>query len=438
MSDYGFPFHSIEELYRFGADQPFPLPAPGDAAALSAPVRGAGFTLPNALAIQPMEGCDADERGAPTELTYRRYRRYGGSGAGLIWAEAIAVSADSRANPRQLMITPDNVAAFSDLIGQTRAAARDAGFPAPVIIAQLTHSGRFSKPGGQLAPLRGCANATMDAHQRIEGDRGILTDEQLDALPERFAAATALCREAGFDGVDVKACHLYLLSELLGAFDRAGRYGGEFDNRVRLLLDCADAASAQLRGGVLAARVNLYDGSAARWGAAEDLSLSLDEPLRLVAALAGRGVSLINVTMGTPYFNPHVNRPYARGGYQPPEHPLAGVGRLLSGCARAQRAAPDAVCVATGFSYLRHLAPAVAAGLVASGGCRSVGFGRQALAYPDFAADILEKGAMAERKSCLTCGLCTVIMRAGGRVGCPVRDSALYAGELRRAQGGRA
>jgi hypothetical protein len=143
------------------------------------------------------------------------------------------------------------------------------------------------------------------------------------------------------------------------------------------------------------------------------------------------GVSLFNITMGTPYLNPHVNRPYNKGGYVADEPPIAGVKRLLDGCRAAQQAAPDAACVATGFSYLGELAPKVAAALVKSGGARVAGFGRMAFAYPDFVKDIIEKGEMDKKKCCVTCSLCTKIMRGGGFVGCPVRDEA-YKGELKK------
>lgn len=433
---FGFPFQSLADVYASCADSPYPLPERGDVSILARPVLGEGFTLSNALVVQPMEGCDADEGGAPTDWTLRRYERFAAGGSGLLWMEAISVAPEARANPRQLMIREDNVASFAALIARAKEAARKAGWPAPKFIAQLTHSGRFSRPLDAKMPIRAQRNAVLDRHQQLPEDWPIISDAELEALPALFARATRLCRQAGFDGVDVKACHLYLLSELLGALDRPAPYGGCYENRTRLYLQCVDAARAAIGGGILAARVNLYDGEAAAWGVGEGLSLDLAEPLRLLADLRARGVSLVNVTMGTPYFNPHVNRPYARGGYEHPECPTWGVARLLYGCLRAQRAVPDVVCVATGLSYLRHFAPEIAAGLIAAGGARAIGFGRQAFAYPNYAADILREGAMRPERCCLTCGLCTKIMRAGGRPGCPVRDAQWYLPEYRRVLGG--
>ena len=439
---YGFPFHSLDGVYARAAKGPYPLPAPGEVSLLGRRVRGPGFELKNALAVQPMEGCDADGGGAPTDWTMRRYRRFAAGGAGLIWVEAVAVCPEGRANPHQLMITEENAQAFRDLAATIRTAAEEAGLEPPRVVAQLTHSGRWSRPEGVPAPIRAWTSPVLDAHQGLPEEYPVITDGELERLPEQFAHAARLLMEAGFDGVDVKACHLYLMSELLGAKGRPGPYGGDYAGRTRLhlmLVDACRGALAGREGAILAARVNLYDGEAGAWGVGADGAMDLTEPLQLVRDLAARGVGLLNLTMGTPYYNPHVNRPYATGGYEPPEDPLFGVGRLLHGCAQAQQAAPEAVCLATGFSYLRQFAPPVAAGLIAAGGAKVCGFGREAFAYPDFAGDILEHGAMRPERCCVTCGLCTQIMRRpGGRPGCPVRDTEWYLPEYRRVTGGDA
>ena len=434
---FGFPFQSTQALYD-SQKGPYPLPPQGDTAILARPVQGRGFTLKNAMVVQPMEGCDGDKTGAPTDWTLRRYRRFAAGGAGLLWMEAVAVDPDVRANPCQLMITEENVQAFAHLLDEARRAADEAGLERPKIIAQLTHSGRWSRPYDEKKPIRNWKSPVLDAHQNLPEDYPIITDAELEALPAKFGRAARLCMQAGFNGVDVKACHLYLMSEMLGGFDRPGPYGGSYENRTKIYFDCVDAARAEIGGGILAARINLYDGEAGRWGVGGNLSLDLREPLRLVRDLAARGVTLMNITMGTPYFNPHVNRPYARGGYEQPENPVDGVARLLYGCSRAQKEVPDVVCVATGMSYLRQYGPAIAAGLIEQGGAKCVGWGRGSFAYPDFAKDIIETGEMAPNKCCVACGSCTKIMRQPtGRPGCPVRDTAWYQPEYQRVLGGK-
>lgn len=404
------------------------LPYSDDLSILSKPVIGRGFEIKNAMAVQPMEGCDAAADGAPGELTYRRYRRFAEGGAGLIWAEAISVCPEGRANPRQLMLTRANLDAFRRLTDIAHAGGAK-------FIAQLTHSGRWSRPVDKNAPIRARYNRALDEKQALAEDYPIVDDEYLSRLPEAFAESTRLAMEAGFDGVDVKACHLYLYSELLGAFDRPGRYGGCYENRTRLLKESVEAAKANIEGGILASRFNMFDGTAGRWGEDADGNIDLTEPLRLVRELDDMGVTLMNITMGTPYYNPHVNRPYNKGGYLAEEAPSAGVRRLLEGARAAQQAAPDAVCLATGFSWPGEYAANIAAGLIANGGAKLAGFGRMAFAYPDFARDIIENGALNREKCCVTCSLCTKIMRGGGYVGCPVRDREVYLPELRKAEG---
>lgn len=398
-----------------------------DTGILAEEVKGKGFILKNAIAIQPMEGCDGNADGSPGELTYRRYRRFADGGAGLIWAEAISVCPEGRANPRQLMLTKDNIEAFRTLtdIAHSNGAK---------IIAQLTHSGRWSRPVDANAPIRATINTALDDKQALYDDYPIATDDYLDTLPSLFGKSTKLAMEAGFDGVDIKACHLYLYSELLGAFNRPGKYGGSYENRTRLLFDSIKEAKKHIGSGILASRFNMFDGTAGPWGEDESGNLDLSEPLRLVRDLDKMGVVLMNITMGTPYFNPHVNRPYNRGGYVADESPAVGVKRLLDGCREAQKAAPEAVCLATGFSWLGENAPGIAAALIKDGGARLVGFGRMAFAYPDLANDIISNGHLEHSKCCVTCSLCTKIMRGGGRTGCPVRDQEVYLAELRKVE----
>ena len=101
----GFPYKDLTQLYKAVEGEAFQLPRLGKVEALKKPVHGEGFEMKNALVVQPMEGCDADENGAPTDWTIRRYRRFAAGGAALVWMEAVSVCPEGRANPHQLMIT---------------------------------------------------------------------------------------------------------------------------------------------------------------------------------------------------------------------------------------------------------------------------------------------------------------------------------------------
>lgn len=402
------------------------LPLSENIGALASPVTVGKLTVRNRLAVQPMEGCDGTPDGKPSELTLRRYDRFTDGGAALIWVEACAVVREGRANPRQLWLHEENVDAFKSLVSRIRERGIRANGFAPVLILQLTHSGRYSKPEGTPAPLIAYNNPLFEKEKPIDPSR-ILSDDRLDALPEVFAKAAKLAEEAGFDGVDVKACHRYLICEMFSGFTRPGKYGGSFENRTRLYLDCVRAAKAAVSADFLVtSRMNVYDGFPYPygWGVGTDGSLTPDltEPLRLIGLARETGFPLLDVTIGNPYVNPHVNRPYDLGGYIPPEHPLEGVARMYDCVGAVKRAYPEMTVIGSGLSYLRGLSGNLAAGAVEQDYCDIAGFGRLAFAYPDFARDLLTKGTLDPKKICITCSKCTELMRAGSTPGCVLRD----------------
>lgn len=435
-----FRYTSLAEAGARAAALGVSLPLSEETALLREPLEVAGYRLHNRLVIQPMEGCDGTLDGSPGELTRRRYRRFAESGAGLIWMEAVAVVREGRANPRQLMLTRTNLDAFKRLTEDIREWAVRATGREPVLVMQATHSGRYSKPEGDPAPRIACRNPLFEKDMPLP-DSCILSDDELRALPERYACSACLAEEAGFDGVDIKACHRYLLNELLSAHTRPGPYGGSFENRTRLLRDAVRAAKAATAGGAfITSRLNVYDGFPYPygWGVLPDggVEPELEEPKRLAALLVREeGVPLLNITIGNPYVNPHVNRPYDDGPYPPPEHPFAGVARLCRCVSEIKRAVPGAAVVASGLSYMRQFSGNLAAGMIAAGGADLAGFGRQAFAYPSFAADLLESGRLDPKKCCISCGKCSALMRAGSVAGCVVRDTETYLPYYRRDVG---
>jgi 2,4-dienoyl-CoA reductase-like NADH-dependent reductase (Old Yellow Enzyme family) len=315
----------------------------------------------------------------------------------------------------------------------------------PVLVAQLTHSGRYSKPEGAAAPILPqhdpyrdpmCPEPTptTDRSGGIPADWPTVTDDELDQLQDAFAAAARLAFEVGFDAVDIKACHGYLIHELLAGRNRPGKYGGPFENRIRFLLEVIDRI--RLHCGLhaaIAVRLNFYDAipSPSGWGIdkRDYRRPDLTEPNRLVQRLLQRNVRLLNFTIANPYYNPHLGRPFntpVRGGYPQPEHPLIGVQRLITLAGQVQRAFPDLTLVGTGYSWLGHLMGHVAAAAKADGLIRMVGAGRMAFAYPDFAKDLLTKGTLDRKKICVACSACTQLMRDGHPTGCVVRDSDIY------------
>ncbi|MGC9318344.1 MAG: FAD-dependent oxidoreductase [Armatimonadota bacterium] len=419
------------------------LPYAESVGALAAPAEAGPLSMPNALAIHPVEGCDGSAQGAPQALTFRRYERFARGGAGLIWLEATAVVHRGRANPRQLWLHEGTVEDFARLrrtIAECAAEQFGEGHD-PVVVVQLTHSGRYSKPEGAAAPVIAYRHPILDPRHDLPDDYPVITDEELDELQDAYVEAARCALEAGFDAVDVKACHGYLLYELLNAFTRQdSRYGGSYEGRTRMLREIVGRIREEVPGIAVTSRLSVYDAMPYPYGfgMARDGSMEpdLSEPVRLIGQLRDRGVCLVNVAYGSPYYNPHVERPYDTheiGGYVPDEDPLANIATMV-GIHRDLAAQVQMPLVATGFTWLREFSPHVAAALVEAGEAVSAGWGRMALAHPDFAREIIEQGALTPTKLCITCSSCTQIMRDGGRSGCVVRDWEVYGPIFREGQ----
>ena len=425
----GFGYRRLEELVDESNKLGFDIGFSKNIDVLRNKVMLGSELLHNSLAIHPMEGCDSLDDGSPSELTRRRYERFSKSGAGLIWFEATAVTKSGRANPRQLYISEKNLESFkrlSDEIKERTLKSND-GIFSPLLIMQITHSGRYSRPSGKPEPVIAFHDPYLDKKLNIPADQPHITDDELKVLEDRFVKAADLAEKAGFDGVDVKSCHRYLLSELLAAHTRDGRYGGDFEGRTAFLRNVtAKIMSQASRSFFVTSRINIYDGIPFPYGFGVNKDdhhvFDPQEPVRLVRGLHETGMKLINLTMGNPYYNPHINRPFEKGNYEHPEHPLAGVDRLVNGIGEVQKAVPHIAVVGTGYSYAREFAPYLAAGSIIEGKAKIIGFGREAFAYPGFARDILEYGVMKKEKCCIACGKCSELMRMGSVTGCVIRD----------------
>ncbi len=424
---------------------------------LARPVPVGRFTLGNSIGIHPMEGCDGTVEGAPDELTWRRYERFARGGAKLIWFEATAVRDDGRANTRQLLIAPHTADHFARLLEMIRRVHAERWGTADDLLVplQLTHSGRYSVPVRSIA----YHNPHIDRKTGTPPDLPPVSDARLERLEDDYVSAARLAVQAGFNAVDVKITHGYLLAELSGAKTRAGCYGGSLENRVRFVrnvigkIRAAVGSNAADRGapGLLRRRALLprpchWRGRSPATSSDPTLTASASIPKTRSSKTWGRssrpsagssdwGVELLNVSMGSPYFNPHIGRPFEKpdeGNYEPPEHPLLGVDRHFRIAGELQRAFPRLPMVGTGYSWLQKFALNAGAANLAGGNIRIFGMGRNALAYPDFAADALEKGELDELRVCKTLTYCTYLMRQKHHplgqfpTGCPPFDKEGY------------
>ncbi|RPI59247.1 MAG: hypothetical protein EHM48_09160, partial [Planctomycetaceae bacterium] len=243
-----FDLSGIDDLQRRCAQLGVSIPVADDLSVLAEPVQVGPVVVPNSLAVHPMEGCDGLPDGSPADLTIRRYDRFAAGGAGLLWVEAIAVVPEGRANPRQLWLHEANLPAFASLVNRIRARAAEARGRnhRPILVAQLTHSGRYSRPINKPQPLAAQKNPHRDKALPPDVDLAVVTDEYLDRLQDSYVKAAELAFAAGFDAVDIKACHGYLINDLLAGHTRPGKYGGAFENRTKFLLDVVDRIHARL------------------------------------------------------------------------------------------------------------------------------------------------------------------------------------------------
>ncbi len=432
---------------------------------LAQPVAAGARSVGNSMCIHPMEGCDGDLDGTPGELTWRRYVRFAEGGAKLIWFEATAVREDGRANVRQLWIRPDNVGEYARLLADMRARHKALYGTADdlLIPIQLTHSGRYSVPRKTIA----YHNPLIDQKSNTPSDYPLISDDELERLEDEYVAAAGMAREAGFDAIDLKVTHGYLLSELMGAKLREGRYGGPIENRTRFAGNVLGKIRAKFGNAfTLTMRLGCFDSvpyvkDAARENIGVPLPYDLpyphgfgvnpEDPLKedladvkaAIAIYQQAGIELLNVSLGCPYYNPHVGRPFEKpdeGNYEMPEHPLHGVDRHFRIAGELQQTFPGLPMVGTGYSWLQIYAPHAAAANVEAGRIRFFGYGRGALAYPHFAKDILEKGGLDAKQVCRTVTFCTWLMRQKHNdlgqfpSGCPPYDKEVYGPIIKEAR----
>jgi NADPH2 dehydrogenase len=444
----------LEEL---GIDVPCDdtvLSAPGSP--LAQRIEVLGRTLGNRFAIHPMEGWDGTEDGRATENVFRRWRRFGESGAKLIWGgEAVAVRHDGRANPNQLVMaghTQGDIARLREALVQAHQAAT--GNASDLLVGlQLTHSGRFCRPNSKtkLEPAILYHHPILDGKFGIPQDYPVMTDGEVRRLVEDFVTAVRRAQDCGFDFVDIKHCHGYLGHEFLSAFTRDGNYGGSLENRTRFLREVVEGIRAETPGLGVGVRLSAFDLVPYKpdpeqtvpgrmgpglyetycdcmpyryaFGVDEEqpTELDLSETFAFFEILRELDVRLVNVTAGSPYYNPHIQRPALyppSDGYQPPEDPLIGVARQMHVVRYLKQMFPDFTLVGTAYSYLQEYLPYVAQAAVREGWVDIVGLGRMVLSYPGLPRDVLSGAVFQKKLLCRTFSDCTTAPRNGLVSGC--------------------
>lgn len=417
----------------------------GESAPLGQSKRYNEGVIGNRFCILPMEGWDGTTDGKPTEHTRRRWQNFGLSGAKLIWGgEAVAVRHDGRANPHQLLSCEENqrdLEQLRALLEQTH--NEHFGTTADLLVGlQLTHSGRYARPNlkSRLEPRIAYRHPILDPRSSVDSDLAILTDDDLSQLIDDFVNASVLAHKAGYEFVDIKHCHGYLGHEILSGFDRPGKFGGSFENRTRFLREITAGIRAEAPGLEIGTRVSIFDftpfqpgnnrtgvpsvnGSYpyAFGGDGTGQGIDLTEPHQFMRLLEELGIELVCISCGSPYYNPHIQRPAIfppSDGYLPPEDPLVGVARQIKATADIKAAHSNLIIVGSGYSYLQEWLPHVGQHAVAKGLVDFVGLGRMVLSYPELPADVLAGKTMQRKKICRTFSDCTTAPRNGIISGC--------------------
>jgi NADPH2 dehydrogenase len=440
-----------------GADSPLRLP-----------VERGGIRIGNRIAVQPMEGWDGTVDGNPSEHTVRRWQRFGRSGAKLIWGgEAVAVSHEGRANPNQLVITEhtrEGLARLRKVLVEEhrQTTGSDEGL---FIGLQLTHSGRFCHPNAQDKPEPRILyrHPVLDRRLGLPNDFPLLTDAEIGAIIEDFHRAAKAAWELGFDFVDIKHCHGYLGHEFLSAHTREGEYGGSFENRTRFLREVVQGMCSIAPGLQIGVRVSAFDTVAYkpdpalsvkgklgpgipeahenlipyRWGfgvnSSDPEQIDLTETVRFLSLLEELKIYLVNLTAGSPYYNPHIQRPALyppSDGYQPPEDPLIAVALHMDATRVLKQHFPNLIFVGTAYSYLQDFLPHVAQAALCEGWVDLVGLGRMVLTYPELLRDAMEGKCIDHKRICRTFSDCTTAPRNGLPSGCYPLDSYYKSSEL--------
>lgn len=406
-----------------------------------------GFTIGNRFCILPMEGWDGTADGHPSELTIRRWKHFGESGAKLIWGgEAVAVRPDGRANPNQLMSNEETLADLEGLRNTLIEAHQEkCGRADDLLIGlQLTHSGRFARPNDKkrLEPQILYHHPILDRKFGIAPDHALITDAMIDDLIADFVRAAVRARKTGYDFIDLKHCHGYLGHEFLSATTREGRYGGSFENRTRFLRELVAGVRRDAPGLKIGVRLSAFDLLPFKMGgekrgepeafdgryphafggnAERPLEIDLTEPRQFLDLLASLEIRLVCLSAGSPYYNPHIQRPAMfppSDGYLPPEDPLVGVARQLNVTAALKADYPNLCIVGSGYTYLQDWLPHVGQHAVRTGRTDFIGLGRLVLSYHDLPYDVIAGNPLQTKRICRTFSDCTTGPRNGLVSGC--------------------
>jgi 2,4-dienoyl-CoA reductase-like NADH-dependent reductase (Old Yellow Enzyme family) len=253
-----------------------------------------GLQLANRIVVSPMCQYSAND-GHVSDWHLMHVGNLALSGAGLLIMEMTSIEARGRISPHCLGLWQDSqVEALKPVLDFCRRHSDVA------LAVQIAHAGRKAscappwQGGGQLTTEQGGWQAVAPSAVSFADDQippRALGRDEIKQLIDDFAAATRRAGMAGYDAIELHGAHGYLLHQFLSPLSnrREDEYGGDLDNRMRLVLEVFDACRAEWPASKpLGIRLSATDWLPGGW--------DLDQTLKLAQKLVERGCDWIDVS----------------------------------------------------------------------------------------------------------------------------------------------
>ncbi|MFB1028177.1 MAG: NADH:flavin oxidoreductase [Thauera sp.] len=167
--------------------------------------------------------------GAPSKALVKHHRDMAAGGVGLTTVAYGAVSKVGRTLPNQVWMRPE---ILPDLEALAEAVHAEGG----AISYQITHGGSFVTSVKVEEPTMSASGGFNKAgFMRGNLRKRAMTRADMDLVAQQFVDAAELCRQAGFDAVEIHMGHGYLLNQFISPISnkRTDEYGGSAENRAR-------------------------------------------------------------------------------------------------------------------------------------------------------------------------------------------------------------
>lgn len=330
--------------------------------------------IKNTIVIHPLECNDANIDGSPGESTYKRYYRFAASGAGVIWFETMSISEQGRTNKNQLYLNTKNTDLFKILLSNMKKINE------ALCVAQISHGGKY------------CLSS--------EGFKISKNYKILDLQKEKYIEAVRGAIEAGFDGIDLKLCHGFLLGDVLFNLKDYAYFSTYYDRVIYVINLIKEIKNIISKDFLFTLRIDISE-------FLKEKNLHFEDLIYLVYNLRDIGVWIYSFTAKKYYIKP-----------QKIEEFQNYYNDIFSCIQKLKIIFPDILTISPGFTMYKENAQYLGKDLLEKKIFDFIGFGRQALAYADFANDIIFHNGLVEKKCCIMCGECSKLRRTGKQVKC--------------------